>query len=139
MTFINGDVTDSNFGKDLFPFDMITCISTLEHIGVGYYGDGKDEKGDQSAVATMHRLLKSGGSLLLTVPFAASFTQDNFQRIYDFNHIARLFGNGWQLREERFHIPLGKKNWVIANKEEVLKRYPAYPESNNAGFWFEKL
>ncbi|MCL6622775.1 MAG: class I SAM-dependent methyltransferase [Syntrophobacterales bacterium] len=139
LTFISGDITASHFGFDLLPFDVITCVSTLEHIGVGYYGGNREAAGDQLAVATMHRLLKPGGALLLTVPFAATFSQDNFQRIYDFAQIGRLFETGWRLREERFHIPKGKKNWIIANREEVLKRHPEYPESNNAAFWLEKV
>lgn len=139
LTFIQADITDLKSFKNLPPFDVVTCISTLEHIGVGHYGDTMVAQGDFLAVVTIQGLLKPGGSLLLTVPFGAVFSQDDFQRIYDFDHITRLFGKGWRLREERFHIPKGKKNWIIADKEKVGQRHKAYPESNNACFWFEKV
>ncbi|RLA89626.1 MAG: hypothetical protein DRG58_04425 [Deltaproteobacteria bacterium] len=139
LTYISGDVTDASFGEGLSPFDVVTCISTLEHIGLGYYGEKMARQGDEMAVATLHRLLKPGGSLLLTLPFAGKFSQDDFQRVYDFENINRLFSVGWRLKEERFHIPRSRKNWVIANKQQVLQCYAVYPESNNACFWFEKL
>src|SRR3989338_1010976 len=52
---INDDITNSKL-KDTF--DMITCVSTLEHI----------EKCDQ-AVKSMFSLLKNGGVLALTFPY----------------------------------------------------------------------
>ncbi|OHA94164.1 MAG: hypothetical protein A3E02_00770 [Candidatus Zambryskibacteria bacterium RIFCSPHIGHO2_12_FULL_38_34] len=52
---INDDITNSKL-KDTF--DMITCVSTLEHI----------EKCDQ-AVKSMFSLLKNGGILVLTFPY----------------------------------------------------------------------
>lgn len=139
LTFIQGDVTDTKFGEGLLPFDAVTCISTLEHIGVGYYGEKMALQGDQMAVAGIHRLLRPGGSLLLTVPFAGKFSRNDFQRIYDFDSIDMLFSGGWRLKEERFHIPKRRKNWVIGNKQQVLQCHQVYPESNNACFWFEKL
>jgi SAM-dependent methyltransferase len=138
LTFVHGDITEADFGRGMPPFDVITCISTLEHIGIGHYGDQLLGQGDRLAVATMHRLLKAEGSLLLTVPFGGKFSQDDFQRVYDFPHIQGLFAQGWRLREERFHIPQGKRNWVIATREQVGRRYPMYPESNHACFWWVK-
>lgn len=139
LTFLQGDVTAKTFGHDLPPFDVITCISTLEHIGKGYYGGPEDPAKEKAAVAAMHRLLKPRGNLLLTVPFAGSFCQDDFQRVYDFARFYPLFARGWRLREERFHIPRSKKHWVTAGKHQVQRRYSAYPESNHACFWFEKV
>jgi len=138
LTFLQGDVTASTFGDNLLPFDIISCISTVEHIGVGYYGDNDAQQGDAAAIASFYRLLKPGGALLLTVPFAGRFSQNSFQRIYDWKSISELFSTGWQLREDRFHIPQTRKNWLIGTKEQAIQCYPVYPESNNACFWFQK-
>jgi SAM-dependent methyltransferase len=139
LTFLLADITNPEFWYDNPPFDVITCVSSLEHIGVGHYGDTMIGKGDQKAVATFNRVLKPGGSLLLTVPFSGLFSQDDFQRIYNPETISKLFSTGWCLREERYYIPKARKNWVLATQAEALKPYAVYPDSNNACFWFEKI
>src|SRR3981081_133204 len=53
-------------------FDLILCISTLEHIGLdvsGYGGKAQNEAGDVLAIREMARILAPTGRLLITVPF----------------------------------------------------------------------
>lgn len=139
LTFLKADITIPDFWDDLPNVDVVTCVSTLEHIGVGHYGDRLAENGDQVAAATFHRVLKPGGFLLLTVPFSGSFSQDDFQRIYNPETIFKLFPSDWRLREERYYIPKARRNWIEATQAEALKPYKVYPASNNACFWFEKI
>ena len=47
-------------------FDVITCISVIEHIGIGRYGDPIGEDGDIKAVKGLLKLLKPNGVLILT-------------------------------------------------------------------------
>jgi len=49
-------------------FDVITAVSTVEHIGLGRYGDPVAPDGDREAMEEMRRVLKAGGRLLMTVP-----------------------------------------------------------------------
>jgi SAM-dependent methyltransferase len=61
-------------------FDAAAAISTIEHVGLF---DG-DPEGDHKAVAELRRLLKPGGRLIITVPFAAdAHVIPMNQRIYD--------------------------------------------------------
>lgn len=54
-------------------FDLILCISTLEHIGLdvsGYGGEAQQHKaGDVAAMNELGRVLAPDGRLLVTVPF----------------------------------------------------------------------
>jgi SAM-dependent methyltransferase len=58
-------------------FDVVTCISTLEHVGLDntllYVGDPEyaehDLDGYLPALVNLRRVLKPGGRLLLSVPF----------------------------------------------------------------------
>jgi len=50
-------------------FDCIVAISTLEHIGLGAYGDDKDPDGDAHAIAKMSTWLKPRGWLYFDVPY----------------------------------------------------------------------
>ncbi|OGF24904.1 hypothetical protein A2331_06070 [Candidatus Falkowbacteria bacterium RIFOXYB2_FULL_34_18] len=68
IQFVIGDIRKTDFRDNYF--DCITCVSTLEHIGViGRYGSDEDPRGDIRAVKEMHRILKRGGALLVTVPY----------------------------------------------------------------------
>ena len=56
-------------------FDLVLCISTLEHIGFdnAIYGGAaaRDEGGQAAALAELHRVLGPSGRLLVTVPTGA--------------------------------------------------------------------
>ena len=51
-------------------FDAVIAVSTIEHIGLGAYGDPFQEGADARVVKEIHRVLKPGGRLILTTPFA---------------------------------------------------------------------
>ena len=70
-------------------FDVITCVSTIEHVGCDVYGQGPDEFGDEVAMRHMRSLLRPGGRLLLTAPFGLRRINAWF-RIYDRVSFTRL-------------------------------------------------
>lgn len=63
--------------------ESISCMHTIEHIGLGRYGDPIDPNGDRSALLELQRVVATGGSLLVVVPVGAPRVQYNAHRIYD--------------------------------------------------------
>lgn len=58
-------------------FDAVVSVSTLEHVGLGWYGDpAGDADKPGRVVAEMARVLRPGGWLLLTVPLWLTMTKD---------------------------------------------------------------
>ena len=49
-------------------FDYIIAISTIEHIGLGAYGDDKIENGDRLAIEKLYNWLKPNGYFIITIP-----------------------------------------------------------------------
>jgi SAM-dependent methyltransferase len=77
FTFIRGDVLD----LELPTFDVVLCISTLEHIGLGRYpGDATEEGRDGRVLRRMVDLLNPAGRLLVTVPVGTA-DESRAQRI----------------------------------------------------------
>ena len=72
-------------------FDLILCISTVEHIGLPIYGQHEFPYGDIFAMRHVRRLLAPGGLLLLTVPFGRAQVNPWF-RVYDQRSLRRLTG-----------------------------------------------
>ena len=67
---IKGDIKKTSFPDEFF--DLIFCISTIEHVGrdnsVYGYSD-IDEEGDFNAIKEMCRITKKGGIIIITAPY----------------------------------------------------------------------
>ncbi len=61
----------------------ISCMHTIEHVGLGRYGDPIDPNGDKQALAELERVVAPNGSLLIVVPVGKPRIQFNAHRIYD--------------------------------------------------------
>lgn len=64
-------VRGSAFDASLFEpntFDWIVLLGALEHFGLGYYGDPKDDIGDILCLQAVSQWLKPGGSVYFDVP-----------------------------------------------------------------------
>jgi SAM-dependent methyltransferase len=63
--------------------ESISCMHTIEHIGLGRYGDPLDAMGDRQALTELQRVVAPSGSLLIVVPIGQPRVQYNAHRIYD--------------------------------------------------------
>jgi len=80
--FLRGDICNSNH-LDTW-FDVVTAISTIEHIGIGgRYGVVPHAEGDAKAIKEIYRILKPGGMFLMTVPFGEEYRITPTHRIYN--------------------------------------------------------
>jgi SAM-dependent methyltransferase len=100
-TIINQDVLDLNLPPD--SFDMVISLSTIEHFGLGRYGDRFDLDADQKAIQRMLRVLKPGGYFVFSVPITRGtpFIAFNSHRVYSVDMI-RAWEPSLIYREERF-------------------------------------
>ncbi len=91
LMFTKGSMLELPFKNECY--DAVTCISTLEHIGLGFYGDPLlKDIADFKATKEIFRVLKYGGSLILTVPFGKSGVSSQ-QRIYGLLRLKELLKN----------------------------------------------
>jgi SAM-dependent methyltransferase len=80
------------------PFDdnsveSLSCMHTIEHIGLGRYGDPIDQNGDLKAIAELKRVLAPGGNLLFVVPIGKPKIEFNAHRIYSYSQILSYFSD----------------------------------------------
>ncbi len=88
-------------------FDAVTCVSVLEHVGLGWYGDPEGDDGKAGRiVAEMARVLAPGGWLLLTVPIGLTMTKDGrpFARPVHVADVNRWLGNAGLAVRERLQV-----------------------------------
>ena len=96
-------------------FDCVIALSTLEHIGLGWYGDETGESYDVKAVQEISLLLKPEGCFILTVPYGKKaltpvhriYNQESLQKlIQDFKIVQISYG----VRKDDF-------TWIITENE----------------------
>jgi SAM-dependent methyltransferase len=76
-------------------FDAVISISSIEHDGLGRYGDRLDPNGDLRAMEQFRQLLKPQGKLFLAVPVGPDLVVWNAHRIYGPKRLAMLL-SGWR-------------------------------------------
>lgn len=69
----------------------LSCMHTVEHVGLGRYGDPLDPDGDLKAIAELTRVLAPGGALLFVVPTGRPRVVFNAHRIYAFDQVRSAF------------------------------------------------
>jgi len=63
--------------------DCVSCLHTLEHIGLGRYGDEVDPDGWMKGLNSLATLLSASGSLWLSVPLGQQRVEFNAHRIFN--------------------------------------------------------
>lgn len=69
----------------------LSCMHTVEHVGLGRYGDPIDPEGDLRAMAQLQRVVAPGGTLLFVVPIGRPQIRFNAHRIYAYRQIIAAF------------------------------------------------
>lgn len=77
-------------------FDVIVTFSSVEHAGLGRYGDKLNPWGDRQAIARAWCATKPGGYLVIGVPFGADAIEYNAHRIYGSIMYPHLVSNWYQ-------------------------------------------
>ena len=86
----HADLTKLHFASN--SITSLSCLHTIEHIGLGRYGDPIDPDGDKKACHELSRVLAPGGSLLFVTPVGKeAVIQFNAHRIYTYELVMRLF------------------------------------------------
>ncbi|HUC80439.1 MAG TPA: DUF268 domain-containing protein [Flavisolibacter sp.] len=120
-----------------FPDDSIeslSCMHTVEHIGLGRYGDPIDPRGDLSAIKELQRVLKPGGNFLFVTPVGKPRVQFNAHRVYSYEQITGLF-NQLKLVEFSLIPDNALEVGMIKNADPGLVKEQIY---GCGCFWFTK-
>ncbi|GAP71348.1 hypothetical protein SAMD00024442_11_5 [Candidatus Symbiothrix dinenymphae] len=77
--------------------DSISCLSVLEHFGLGRYGDTLDINGHKKGLASLAKMLKQGGTCYISVPIGEQRIEFNAHRIFSIRYLLDLFGEYFNL------------------------------------------
>jgi len=123
-----GDIFDDDLGTTK-KFDVVISISTIEHLGLGGYGDSIIfESADSQGVSILWSLLKPGGRLMASVPAGKLADYGDF-RVYDNERLSRVFPNR---TSTRWFMKHGREGvWLEVEGHETIDLVYSEPD---AGF-----
>jgi 2-polyprenyl-3-methyl-5-hydroxy-6-metoxy-1,4-benzoquinol methylase len=86
-------VKDLTYAEDVeAEYDLVTCLSMIEHVSLGRYGDPLDPWGDVRMAANLRRILRPGGIMVISFPSGRGCVLFNQHRIYTRHRRSALFG-----------------------------------------------
>lgn len=120
FTFVQGDITHMPFDDNFF--DIVTDVSTIEHIGLGRYGDPVLPNGGKEAVEEIRRVLKPAGKVIITIPCGKDticYSKDGvpLSRVYSSSSLVELL-SGFKILEMSY-IMKRRHVWCAASLSEA--------------------
>ncbi|NDW09798.1 DUF268 domain-containing protein [Dysgonomonas sp. 520] len=130
-TYGRADLMNLHFEDN--SIESLSCMHTIEHIGLGRYGDKIDPKGDIIAVNELKRVCAINGNLLIVLPVGIPKVMFNAHRIYDPHLVVNELFEGFDLIEFS----------LIKDDSEFVRNADldtAAQQNYGCGcFWFKKL
>jgi hypothetical protein len=127
------DLTALQFSDN--SIESLSCMHTIEHIGLGRYGDTIDPDGDIKAMSELSRVIARGGNLLFVTPIGKPRIQFNAHRIYSYRQIIDYFPD-LKLKEFSLLADDGGGDGLIINASETQADSQEY---GCGCFWFTKV
>jgi glycosyltransferase involved in cell wall biosynthesis len=112
----------------------LSCMHTIEHIGLGRYGDKIGPDDDLKAISELKRVLSPSGDLLFVVPIGKPKIMFNAHRIYSYEQIISYFSD-LKLQEFSLIPDNAKEVGMIMNATKELSDAQTY---GCGCFWFKK-
>jgi SAM-dependent methyltransferase len=102
-------------------FDQVVCISTIEHVGLDC--GISDKSGDARAMQEIFRVLKKGGSAIVTVPYGREKKPGH--RVYVRGSLAKLASRFSVAKKEFYRYDAGK--WKKCSQAAADRAGPQVP------------
>lgn len=97
IRFIQADLM-APLGDTLVDYcDSLSCLHALEHFGLGRYGDPVNYDGYIVGLNNLRRLLKTGGTLYLSVPIGPQRIEFNAHRVFSLAYLLECLADQYHL------------------------------------------
>jgi len=123
VRYVRRDIMAVEFDE---PFDYILNASTVEHVGLGRYGDPLGEDLDLAAMRKLRGWMRLDGDgvMILTVPVGRDAAVGHYHRVYGPDRLPRLL-EGYAVLRERYWVKADDDSrWLSCPKERALAEEP---------------
>ena len=129
ISYTYEDISDLSF-KDKY-FDVVTSISTIEHIGFnndiykygGFKGKNRNIQQLKMSLFNLKRVLKKGGKLIMSFPYGKKGVYLNMQQ-FDKNSLKSILNLLKMRKEEINYFRYSNKEWIKSSDVELKNIEP---------------
>ena len=79
--------------------ESLSCLHTIEHFGLGRYGDPIDAGGHLRGIEQLKRMVAPGGILYLSTPIGPERVEFNAHRVFAPSTLIHWFAEGWNIEK----------------------------------------
>jgi hypothetical protein len=105
--------------------DSLSSLHVLEHVGLGRYGEPIDLYGHVKALENLAKMVESGGTLYLSVPFGIERIEYNAHRVFGLRTIRQLIESAFVVVEFSM-VDEGGNLHIAADLEGASERSNSY-------------
>jgi hypothetical protein len=102
----------------------LSCLHSLEHFGLGRYGDKLDPDGHLKGLANLMEMVSAGGLFYLSVPIGEERVEFNAHRIFHIETVEGWFRGGWTI----------ERHALVGESSVVLESHGKPEPQNHGGF-----
>jgi len=102
--------------------DSLSSLHAVEHFGLGRYGDPVNYDGYLLGLSNLHRLLKKGGKLYLSVPIGPQRIEFNAHRVFAVSYLLERFDGKYRLDQFSFVDDRGDLHENVAMPDADIQR-----------------
>ena len=97
IQFMQGDLVSGIDNELVDCCDSLSCLHTVEHFGLGRYGDPVQYNGHVMGLNNLYLLLKKNGKFYFSVPIGPERIEYNAHRVFSLKYLLELFNGKFQI------------------------------------------
>lgn len=99
INFLQLDFMESIPKSYLYKAESLSCLHTIEHFGLGRYGDKIDPNGHLQGLENLKNLLNKNGILYFSTPIGDQRIEFNAHRVFSVDYLLSYFKKDFNLLE----------------------------------------
>ena len=111
------DIFSSSFPKNYTK--SLSCLHTIEHFGLGRYGDLLMKDGLEKGLYKLSKLLKKDGLLYFSTPVGDERVEFNSNWIFDLNRILEISKANNLFIKEFYYLDKNRKKFVLVEYSSI--------------------
>ena len=97
IKFIQANLMNFTSDKYINYTDSISALHSIEHFGLGRYGDSIDFNGHIKGLESIYKILKTGGKFYFSVPIGPQRIEFNAHRVFSLKYLLSIFKDKYSI------------------------------------------
>lgn len=102
--------------------DSLSCLHTIEHFGLGRYGDPINVNGHSAGFENLSKMVKTGGTFYFSVPLGPLRVEFNAHRVFSMEYLLKMVQGNFEIKKFSYVSDKGELHVDVPVDGEDAKR-----------------